>query len=450
MKAIRRSIAVLLASVLVLTGIGSFAEDVQEARRMETCADAEFWVSVLLGDAPETLWDSWQMTDQMRMSLALSGGMKALAESIAALGAASHVGPAWEDTIQGYRAFHVPCAFQAMPLDLILVTEDGVIAGLNTGAYSGGTDEPADTGCESIDLVLPVPSMNGELPGTLTLPEGDGPFPAVVLVHGSGPNDRDETIANLKPFRDLAEGLASMGVAVYRYDKRTYVYGTQMISDRHVTLADETIDDAAAAVQLLARQERIDPERIFVLGHSLGGNAVPAIAQVLAEMPVDARGYIMMAASPRPLDVLMREQIDWLYSLLPVVTAEQQAEKDQLLADLDRLADVDALAEDDVIAGAYAPYWQWLAAYDALGAASGITAPCLLLQGEEDYQVTMTDYAIWQDALGDRDNWQFVSFPGLTHPFTPGLKSEGSAAYARTEKVSDEVIRTVADFILAH
>ena len=214
----------------------------------------------------------------------------------------------------------------------------------------------------------------------MTLPEGEGPFPAVVLVHGSGPSDRDETIMNLKPFRDLAEGLAREGIAVYRYDKRTYVYGAQLANDIQATLMDETVEDAAMAVQILAQQEKIDPSRIFVLGHSLGGNAVPAIDRALKEQTVSACGYILLAASPRPLEELMRQQYDYLYSLMPEVTQEQQEEKDALFKELDRLQDLDLLADEEMIAGAYASYWKWLTDYDVLHMAEEIEKPCLLLQ----------------------------------------------------------------------
>ena len=266
-------------------------------------------------------------------------------------------------------------------------------------------------------------------------------------MQGSGPSDKDETVGSLKPFRDLAEGLAAQGIAVYRFDKRSYVYGNELAAKKEITLQDEYIEDAVNAVRLLAGQDRIDPDRIFVLGHSLGGNAVPAIARELRQAPVKARGYIMMAASPRPLDVLMREQYNFLYSLLPEVSAEQQAEKDALFSELDKLQDLDSLSEDDQVAGVYSAYWKWLAAYDILGAAGEITEPVLLLQGEEDYQVTMEDFGIWNSAFGDNENWRLVSFPGLTHAFVPGEKAEGSAVYTRDGKVRDDVILEIASFV---
>ncbi len=419
-----------------------------EERLILTPTDADEWIGTMLGDHPEDLDGVWEMTAQMKLAAAMSGGMKGLAGSLSVLGTLEKTGSAYEGEIKGYHAFFIPCVFSGGSVDLILVTDQGAVAGLSTGPYTGETEKMTESDAyESIALPLAVPSMNGELPGTLTLPRGEGPFPVVILVHGSGPNDRDETIMSLKPFRDLAEGLAERGIAVYRYDKRTFVYGAEMADDHHITLMEETVDDAAAAVQMLARQEHLDPSGIFVLGHSLGGNAVPAIDRALGKQPVSACGYIMMAASPRPLDELMREQYDYLYSLQPEITEAQQAEKDALFSELDKLKDLASLTDDDRIAGVYVPYWKWLAAYSPLEAAEEMTKPCLLLQGEEDYQVTMEDFGIWKDAFGGRENWQLISYPGLTHPFTSGKKTEGSAAYTRSEKVDERVIGDIADFV---
>ena len=306
MKRMEKLMAALLAAILALT-VSAAAE--QEARKIENAADAEEWIGIFLGEAPETLEGVWAMTAQMQSAADRMGGMKGLAASLSALGAAQEIGAAYEEEIQGYRAFRIPCVFSTMPLDLVLVTDQGAVAGLSTAPYTGGDKrDEGSAAFDSIELALPVPALQGELPGTLLIPKGEGPFPAVVLVQGSGPSDRDETVMNLKPFRDLAEGLAAQGVAVYRFDKRTYVYGEEMAADTQGTLVDESIEDAVNAVQLLARQDRIDPARIWVLGHSLGGNAVPAIARSLREQPVDACGFILMAASPRPRDVLIREQ----------------------------------------------------------------------------------------------------------------------------------------------
>jgi len=113
------------------------------------------------------------------------------------------------------------------------------------------------------------------LGATLTIPTGPGRFPAAVLIHGSGPQDRDETVGANRVFRDLAEGLSSKGVAVLRYDKRTKVYGAKMGSS--TSIDDEVILDALAALRQLAARPEVDPKRVFVIGHSLGALLAPEI-----------------------------------------------------------------------------------------------------------------------------------------------------------------------------
>ena len=442
----KKMIAILTMLALLLSACGTAAAE-QEARKMETAADADEFIAVFLGEHPEELDGAWALSPQMEAAMAQLGGLGGMAKQLSMLGTPEKIDPAYEGTLQGYKTFNVPCVFSAMPLDIILVVQDGMIAGLQTGTYSGKKEEEktANDAFDSIELALEAPGL-GELPGILTVPKGEGPFPAVVLIHGSGASDKDESVGSLKPFRDLAEGLAAQGVAVYRFDKRSYVYGAQMAANKQITLEDESIEDAVNAVQLLAAQEKIDPDRILVLGHSLGGNAIPAIARELEKAPVKACGFIMMAATPRPLDVIAREQIEYLQALGELMEEEQE-QYNSMLQELNMLQDLDSLAEEETIMGVYVSYWKWLADYDILQAAEEIVQPVLLLQGEEDYQVTMEDFGIWKDALGEKENWQMKSYPGLIHPFTAGLKAEGSTAYMKDEKMDAQVILDIAEFV---
>ena len=442
----------LLLLLICLISIScSISVHAENEKPMLTPEDAEAFINVLLSDDPAFLDGMYKLTPDMEKAISASGGWKTLAMQFSSLGEADKIGPAYADTLSGREVLRVPCSFSVLPLDLVFVLEDGVIGGLITDKFTGEqektAEEPKKGNFTEIDLSVPVPELNGELPGTLTIPKGDGPFPGVILVHGSGPNNRDEEIMNVRPFRELAEGLAENGIAVYRYDKRTFVYGAELASDRQVTLMEETVKDAVTAVQIVSAQDKIDPSKIVVLGHSLGAMSIPAIDGLLREEPVKAAGYVFMAPPARHLDELMREQYEFLLSLQPEISEEQKEEQDKLFSELDRLKYLESLPDDEMIAGAFVPYWKWLYAYDPLKEADSIEVPCLILQGEEDYQVTMEDYHIWEDAVGKRSNWKLISYGGLVHAFVPGQKTEGLAVYQKDVHVDSQVISDIADFI---
>ena len=151
------------------------------------------------------------------------------------------------------------------------------------------------------------------LNGMLTIPdETNRLLPAVVLVHGSGPSNMDGNVGNNYPFKDLAEGLAERGIAVLRYDKRTFVYGKEMRNDTGVSVKEETIEDAILAANFLRKDSRIDGNKIFIIGHSMGGMLAPRIDAEGGNFA----GIIIMAGSPRKLEeIIMSQNSDVLNSL---------------------------------------------------------------------------------------------------------------------------------------
>lgn len=435
---------ILAFCLLIFTpAVTGFAEDL----------DAGAYVENLCSGDAKGLTETYSHTEELLNALNQSGGLEGLQTSLKSFGELQAVGEPIISEVMGYTSYSVPCTFELQKLNLVLnVDGEGRIAGIVTAPYTEETVSDRDTeniteGIMEIDLNIPVDGKEGwELPGTLTLPEGEGTFPAVILVHGSGPNDRDETIGSNKPFRDIANGLAQEGIAVYRYDKRTYVYGQEMAEDTTLTLADETILDAVKAVEILAEQEQIDPERIYLAGHSLGGQALPAIHAALPEN-TEAAGYIFLAAPARKLTELMREQYDFLYSLTPELNEVQAEQKTAVYAELDRLDNLETLKDDEAVFGAYGTYWKDLDNYDQVAEAANISQPCLVLQGEEDYQVTMEDFAIWQETYGEKDNWEFQSYAGLTHLLMAGKKENASADYQKEQSVDTQVIHDMAAFI---
>lgn len=419
--------------------------------------DAKAYVETLCSDDADSLTENYTHTEELLDALKSSGGFVGLQASLKGLGELQSVGEPLISETAGYTSYSVPCIFSLQKLNLVLnVDSEGQIAGIVTAAYEEEAAEgEADPSSEAIpegvtesELSIPVEGHEGwELPGTLTMPEGEGPFPAVILVHGSGPQDRDETVGDNKPFRDIAWGLAQNGIAVYRYDKRTLVYGQEMAEDTGLTLDDETVLDVVKAVEILSGQEKIDGTGIYVAGHSLGGEALPRIHSTL-ENQDDVAGYIFLAAPARKLPDIMQEQYDFLYGMTPELTEEQKQEKAQIDAELDRLKDPDMLSDDEVVMGAYAAYWKDLDHYDQVEAAAMISQPCLVLQGQEDYQVTMEDNNIWKEAYGEKENWTFKKYEGLTHLFMDGNKENGPSDYQKSQTVDPQVISDIASFIL--
>jgi uncharacterized protein len=283
------------------------------------------------------------------------------------------------------------------------------------------------------------------LGGTLTLPTGAGPFACVVLVQGSGPHDRDETIGPNKPFRDLAWGLATQGIASLRYDKRTHAHGMKMLDTGKITLDDEVTDDVLAATKALRSRKEIDSKRIFIVGHSLGALA----ALRVGEKDPTLAGLVLLAGNSRPLEDLVIEQFTYIYSLNGGPTEKQKEE----LAELKKkVAKVKGKLADDAPAkelplGLPAMYWNSLKAYDQTATAAKLTMPILVLQGERDYQVTMDDFAGWKKALAGRKNATLKSYAGLNHLFMDGKGKATPAEYGRAGHVAKEVIDDVAAWV---
>ncbi len=310
-----------------------------------------------------------------------------------------------------------------------------------TGDEPGKTDDTDTTNEEPVT----VGAEGWPLDGFLVRPDGDGPFPAVVLVHGSGPHDADETVFANKPFRDIAHGLVNHGVASLRYVKRTRAHGERLKTERpDFTIDDEVVDDAVAAVAWLRRQPGIDADRVFVVGHSLGATLAPRIGE---RSGTDAAGLVLIAAGARPIEDLVMEQVRHL--------APSQGISDEVIAGLQAQSDrVKALARGEAIdldepmmLGLSAAYWQALSAYDPVASAQALSLPMLILHGERDYQVTMTDLGLWRDALGDADRVAIKSYPALNHLFIAGEGPSLPAEYNTAGHFDAQAIADMAQWI---
>lgn len=280
----------------------------------------------------------------------------------------------------------------------------------------------------SQDVMINSPPVH--LPGTLTIPKGPGPFPAVLLIHGSGPHDRDETIGPNHPFKDIAEGLSTRGIIVLRYDKRTFVH-----SVRIGTVDAEVIDDAEAAIDLLRSRADVAKDRIYIIGHSLGAELAPEIAK--RAWPV--AGLIMLAPAGRKIEQVIVQQVRFL----------KQASPTEMIA-IERKADEISqhkMPPDENFMGAPASYFYDLDNRDEVAIARTLGVPILILHGTRDYQVLDDDIHIWQKGLQGVANVKVEELPNLNHLFMKAEGAPGPAEYQVPGHVAVEVIDAIVRFI---
>jgi dienelactone hydrolase len=363
-------------------------------------------------------------------------------------------GEAHIQKVRQYDVVAITCEFEKSPLD-IQVTFDSQkhIAGLFFAPSKPKADykEPGYSNPKAFrEMHRQIGTDEWALPGTLTLPAGPGPFPAVVLVHGSGPNDRDETIGPNKPFRDIAEALASQGIAVLRYDKRTMVYSQKLVDMKDsLTTKEESVDDAVRAVELLRGTVGIDSTKVFVLGHSLGGMLAPKIGT----QDPNIAGLIIMAGTTRPLEDVILAQFNYIFSIDGEMNDQQKAQIEKIkeqVANVKNPTLSPATQSSELPLGMPARYWLDLRGYDPAAEASNLQVPMLILQGERDYQVTTADFDGWKKALGSHKNVEFKLYPKLNHLLIEGEGKSTPSEYENAGNVSVNVIDDIANWIKKH
>ncbi|MBQ5415124.1 MAG: alpha/beta fold hydrolase [Firmicutes bacterium] len=293
----------------------------------------------------------------------------------------------------------------------------------------------------------------GEYPlnGLLTLPDGEGPFPAVVMVHGSGPSDMDERVMKLTPFKDLAEGLARLGAASVRYDKRTFAHKKKCAKTKDITVREETIDDALLAADLARRDARIDSGRIFILGHSMGAMLAPRIDAEGGNF----RGIIMLAGTPYRLEDIVVRQLGQAGGKNPVLNAIVGLERKIYGKKFDGLYQMpDEEAKKKMFAGNLSLYYfKEMGQKTAADYLLESDKPALIMQGGKDFQVLPEDdFAAFKEMLAGRPNTFFKLYPGLNHVFVEGIYSDilkASKEYGTERHIGEEVIGDIYEFISA-
>jgi hypothetical protein len=290
-------------------------------------------------------------------------------------------------------------------------------------------------------------SHSFNLSGELMLPINCNKCPLVILVHGSGALDKDETIGPNKVFYDLALGLASKGIATFRYHKRFSTYPELM--EEPFDLYDETIEDAISAYHTLMSDTSLYFGNVIMLGHSLGAYAMPLIADSLRNLD----GAILFSANARRLEDLIMYQMAYLTEFDGTIDDEEKELIEQNKKGFDNIKNrtyTDTTSAEELLAYWPGLFWKGIEKYNPVEqVANDSNTNYLILQGEKDYQITMVDFNLWQKGLVEHPNAELKSFENLTHLFTPTKsKKPGPSDYFMPGNVSIDVIETIANWVL--
>lgn len=362
-------------------------------------------------------------------------------------GAATGRGEPTVEAAAGAQLVAIPMHYaKAELVAKVAVTDDGKIVGFLIQPAPPPPAVAVAADANFHEAGFKVGEGERALPGTLAMPNGDGPFPAIVLVHGSGPQDRDETIGANKPFLDIARGLAAQGIAVLRYEKRTKARPQDFVGG-NFGVDDETTNDAVLAVGALRKTPGIDPARVFVLGHSQGGMMAPRIAAVSGHVA----GLVLMAAPSRSLLDIVIEQNHRLAVLDDGKTSEaERAAIDKLVEQVRFTRDPKTDPAAKAVLGQPVGYWRSVDAVDPVKEAEADALPMLVLQGARDIQVVDADWQGWKAAFHDDPKVAFKLYDKLNHLGIAG-EGEGSLAeYGRAGHVDAQLIEDVAAWIKAH
>ena len=320
---------------------------------------------------------------------------------------------------QGYDVYVLRLNFVKKDLLLQLTMDaEGKMAGLNFGEAPKEEKAPKSNLPEGIvEEEVTIGQGTWALPGTLTLPKEGSNFPAVLLVHGSGPNDRNETVGGTNLFKDLAWALAQKGIAVLRYDKRTFAHGDLFTQEAIATLTvkEEVVDDALLAGQLLANDSRINSKKIFLAGHSegamLGSRIVSQSGGIFA-------GMALISGSPLPLtDIILTQNED---AMAKLTEDQRAASKPMLDAELEKLDALDAMTPEEAqkvtVFGFGGWYLKEMRQYDSAELVLALKLPTLIMQGGKDFQVSVANgLDAWKNAVGETEFVTYKLYPELNH-----------------------------------
>lgn len=407
---------------------------------------AQEFAKDLLTERFDRLQQGYRYDSNMQKAMSTTDMMKTVIYKNKTSGTLEDIMEAYVISYGPYQYVFVPinCSFINYNIQIVFDGKQNIL-GFSYVAYE---DKKSNKDLEKPETMIETEytfESNGyTLKGTLTTPTEGNNWPVVLLVQGAGPSDRDESIYMNKPFQNIAWGLAEKGIASFRYDKRSYLYTEIFNKNQENTVYDEIIEDVVAAAKLIQNMENVDSEKIYILGHSLGGYVLPRIAEEFEE----AVGFIFMSAPATHI----RNHILSIYEAIVIEDGKVSNREQQVLNSIRKevllLGTPDEIPEDRKILGYYKDYWLDLAYYEPIETARNITVPVMVLQGMRDYQVSITHFDIWKENFEVYNNWSFKSYETLNHFMMEGTGISNSFEYKIKSKVSNEVIDDIVDFVL--
>jgi uncharacterized protein len=299
-----------------------------------------------------------------------------------------------------------------------------------------------------VERTVTIGSREWPVTGVLSVPPGEGPFPAMVLMHGSGPGTRDGDVGPNKVLRDIAWGLAGRGIAVVRYDKRTTAHAARFRAlGREASIEEEFTDDALAAVRLAQAAPEVDRARVYVMGWSQSSGIAPGVVR-----QTGAAGTFLMAVSSRSAAEMIREQVQYAASVQPASgDTARGGQGNPILAQLDLLADP-ASPDSLLLLGRRFSYWRSMETGRMRADLTAMLAEggrAMVAHGGRDYLVTDRDFETVQTWFTGQPRIVFRRYADLNHMMQPGVGRMTPAEYNQRRLVSEELIRDVADWIKA-
>lgn len=288
--------------------------------------------------------------------------------------------------------------------------------------------------------------------GRLSIPKSKTPMPVVIIVPGSGGIDKDCSIGPNKIYKDLAWGLASKGNAAFRYDKKTHHYLNKLLEDDSLgkepfTVENEYLQDLEEIISAIAARKEINPNQIYILGHSQGGYLIPMFNKKFKNIA----GFISMAGTLREIPSLAIEQIEYINGSQKLASKDSiaMAELKEKMQNSTR-ARIHSMTSNAQVMGPYTvDYWKYLAAYHPEELALKINKPLYVLQGERDYQVKMLDFDIWKKTMQNKKQVSFKSYPTLNHLFIDGKGPSMPKEYTQAGNMSEEVVNDIVNWLKA-